>query len=146
VNSRLDTVQAAVLLAKLDVFAEEIALRNVLAGRYEAALADIVVTPGKSAGITSAWAQYTIRTPHRDQLQVGLKERGVPTAIYYPKPMSDQPAYSAYADTAYPVSEQLCSEVLSLPMNPYHDDEQVERVVTAVREVLAEPTTSRVAA
>ena len=133
-NSRLDTIQAAVLLAKIDVYAEEVAARNALADRYEARLGGIVRTPIKPAGVTSAWAQYTIRVADRDAVQQKLREAGIPTAIYYPLPMHLQPAYALYGDGvgSLPVSEQMSGEVLSLPMNPYWTEADVDAVCDAV--------------
>jgi UDP-2-acetamido-2-deoxy-ribo-hexuluronate aminotransferase len=143
-NSRLDTLQAAILLAKIDVFREETASRNVLAERYSEALYDLVVVPEKQAGVTSAWAQYTIRVANRDVVQQALSDAGVPTAIYYPLPMHLQPAYSAYGrgEGSLPVSEQLSKEVLSLPMNPYWEEWHVDAVVAALKSSGAIPAHS----
>jgi UDP-2-acetamido-2-deoxy-ribo-hexuluronate aminotransferase len=137
-NSRLDTLQAAVLNAKIGIFAEEVERRNALADHYHARLNNIVTTPEKGAGVTSAWAQYTIRVPNRDQVQKRLSEAGVPTAIYYPLPMHLQKAYQAYGDGAgsLPVSEKLSGEVLSLPMNPYWTEQDVDIVVDAVTQAV----------
>lgn len=137
-NSRLDTIQAAVLNAKIDIFAEEIANRNALADAYEKRLASIVATPKRPEGVVSAWAQYTIRVSQRDVIQAELNARGVPTAVYYPLPMHLQPAYASYGDGAgsMPLSEQLSREVLSLPMNPYWTSEDVEIVCTAIEEAV----------
>lgn len=137
-NSRLDTIQAAVLNAKIDIFAEEIANRNALADAYEKRLASIVATPKRPEGVVSAWAQYTIRVSQRDAIQAELNARRVPTAVYYPLPMHLQPAYASYGDGAgsMPLSEQLSREVLSLPMNPYWTSEDVEIVCTAIEEAV----------
>jgi UDP-2-acetamido-2-deoxy-ribo-hexuluronate aminotransferase len=137
-NSRLDTIQAAVLNAKIDIFAEEIANRNALADAYEKRLASIVATPKRPEGVVSAWAQYTIRVSQRDAIQAELNARGVPTAVYYPLPMHLQPAYASYGDGAgsMPLSEQLSREVLSLPMNPYWTSEDVDIVCTAIEEAV----------
>lgn len=139
-NSRLDTLQAAVLLAKLTVFDEEIAARQRVAARYDDRLRELVTVPARRNGVQSAWAQYTIQTDRRDALADGLKARGIPTAIYYPLPMHLQPAYAEYGDGigAHPVSEALCGRVLSLPMHPYLDDAAIDRVCDAVESVLQE--------
>lgn len=141
-NSRLDTVQAAILLAKIEVFAEEIAARNALADQYEARLSNIVTTPRKPEGVVSAWAQYTIRVANRDSVQRQLAEKGIPTAIYYPLPMHLQPAYVAYGNGAgsLPISEQLSSEVLSLPMNPYWTPADLDAVCNAIAETISSKT------
>lgn len=134
-NSRLDTIQAAILLAKLDCFAEEIEQRNRLADAYTKGLSDVVTTPVKPAGVTSAWAQYTIRTEARDELQAHLKDKGVPTAVYYPVPMHLQQAYAAYGagEGSLAVSEKLSTEVISLPMNPYWTEDEAQFTIDAVR-------------
>lgn len=133
-NSRLDTLQAAILLAKISIFREETDRRNALAEYYSTHLRDHVQVPEKPAGVTSAWAQYTLRVPQRDAMQRALSEAGVPTAIYYPLPMHLQSAYAAYGGGkgSLAVSEQLSGEVLSLPMNPYCEPEEAERIVAAV--------------
>ena len=134
-NSRLDTIQAAILKAKISIFAEEVERRNLLAQRYSDALSDIVRVPQKPSGVTSAWAQYTIRSLERDALQAHLKEQGVPTAIYYPLPMHLQPAYRDFGagPGSLPISEAMSSQVLSLPVNPYWDDLQADHVISAIR-------------
>ena len=136
-NSRLDTLQAAVLDAKLDVFAEETANRNALADRYSERLSNVVITPTKPDGVVSAWAQYTIKVPERDGFQAALKTAGIPTAVYYPKPMHLQPAYGHFGNGpgSMPGSEMLSEQVLSLPMNPYWTSEDVELVCNAVAHV-----------
>jgi UDP-2-acetamido-2-deoxy-ribo-hexuluronate aminotransferase len=137
-NSRLDTLQAAILLSKLEIFDEEIRKRNAIADQYENALSNLVETPHKPEGVTSAWAQYTIKIENRDSLQAKLKEEGVPTAVYYPLPMHLQKAYAAYGagEGSLLRSEKLSKRVLSLPMNPYASNEEVETVITAMRSAL----------
>ncbi|MGH6812513.1 MAG: DegT/DnrJ/EryC1/StrS family aminotransferase [Methylocella sp.] len=136
VNSRLDTIQAAILLAKIDVLEDEIARRNQIANEYTRRLAGLVETPVVAAGRVSAWAQYTIKSDRRTELQKTLQEADVPTAVYYPKPMHLQPAYIAYGSGSLPVSEALCEKVLSLPMNAYALSEEVEFVCAAVQSAL----------
>ncbi len=137
-NSRLDTIQAAILLAKLKVFEFEISARNRLSSKYALALNDYVKIPLVSNGDLSAWAQYTIQTEDRDQLRSRLAEKGVPSAVYYPRPMHLQTAYKAYGngEGSLPVTEKLCKTVLSLPMHPYIDDEVVDFICDSVRSSL----------
>ncbi|WP_293812994.1 DegT/DnrJ/EryC1/StrS aminotransferase family protein, partial [uncultured Bosea sp.] len=121
VNSRLDTIQAAVLIEKLKVYAEEIEKRQVVAQRYTAALKDVVVTPHVMADCVSTWAQYTIRVAadRRDAFQAALKAKGVPTTVYYPKPLHQQTAYKhdPVAGNGLPISERVAQEVVALPMH-----------------------------
>ena len=139
-NSRLDTLQAAILLEKLKIFPEEIAARNKVAKRYSDALRASVAVPELPANRTSVWAQYTIRIAggRRDKAAADLKARGIPTAIHYARPLHRQPAYKDYPVAAggLPVSEKLAGEVLSLPMHPYISDAVQDRIVSGVRQVL----------
>ncbi|MEZ5667341.1 MAG: DegT/DnrJ/EryC1/StrS family aminotransferase [Alphaproteobacteria bacterium] len=135
-NARLDTLQAAVLLAKLPAFAGELAARERLAASYDAGLADAVVTPARRAGAVSAWAQYTILSDRRDALRRHLEAAGIPSAVYYPRPTHLQPAYRRFGDGpgSLPVSEALCARVLSLPMHGYLSADAAARVIDAVRD------------
>ncbi|MBN8920972.1 MAG: DegT/DnrJ/EryC1/StrS aminotransferase family protein, partial [Rhizobiales bacterium] len=139
-NGRLDTVQAAVLIEKLKIFPREIAQRNVVAARYAAGLGDVVTVPAVREGSVSTWAQYTIRVAgaQRDAVAAALKAQGIPTAIYYYRPLHLQPAYKAFpsAGNGLPVCETLSAEVLSLPMHPYLDEATQDRIIVAVREAL----------
>lgn len=143
-NSRLDTIQAAVLLAKLDAFVgEEIAAVNDAARRYDAALAcSGLVLPLVPEGYTSSWAQYTVQLPtgaDRAALQEALKEQGVPTMVYYPKPMHEQKAFEGaclVAPSGCQTAERLCATVLSLPMGPYVTEWDGQSVARILREVL----------
>ncbi|MFT8471754.1 DegT/DnrJ/EryC1/StrS family aminotransferase [Acetobacter persici] len=136
-NGRLDTLQAAVLLAKLDGFKEELARRDAIAQAYDAGLADTVQVPVRVPDSESAWAIYAIllKDPaERAPLQARLKDRGVPSAIYYPLPLHKQPAYRDHHDgTALPVSEDLAQRILALPIHPELTDDDVARVIAAVR-------------
>ncbi|WP_281701770.1 DegT/DnrJ/EryC1/StrS aminotransferase family protein [Acetobacter malorum] len=136
-NGRLDTLQAAVLLAKLDGFKEELDRRDAIAQAYDAGLADVVQVPVRVLNSKSAWAIYAIllKDPaERAPLQARLKERGVPSAIYYPLPLHKQPAYRDHHDgTALPVSEDLAQRILALPIHPELTDDDVARVIAAVR-------------
>ncbi len=134
-NARLDTLQAAVLLEKLAIFPDEIAARQRVGARYNALLADVATVPALTDGVTSVWAQYTIRVPERDRVADSLKDAGIPTAVYYPVPLHRQTAYANYpvAENGLPVSETLSEEVLSLPMHPYLDEATQDRIVAAVK-------------
>ncbi len=133
-NARLDTLQAAILLAKLPDFARELDAREALARLYDSELAGAVTLPPRVPGSRSAWAQYSIQHPERDRLVAALKAEGIPTAVYYPRPMHLQPAYAAYGEGpgSLPVSEGLCDRILSLPMHPYMDEETGRRIAAAV--------------
>ena len=134
-NARFDTMQAAVILAKLDVFEGELDRRQTVAERYTTALGRSVETPEIPAGYRSAWAQYTILSDKRDAIAAALKDEGVPTAIYYPIPMHLQAAYREHGEGegSCPVSEKLAKRVLSLPMHPYLDEATVDRIARIVR-------------
>ena len=140
-TARLDTIQAAVLLEKLKIFSDEIVARNAIAQRYASGLAGVAILPRVDNESTSVWAQYTIRLVpgRRDTLAAALKEKGIPTAIYYAKPLHRQAAYSSFpvVDGGLPVSERLAEEVISLPMHAYIEEPVQDRVVAAVRQALA---------
>lgn len=138
-NSRLDTIQAAILLEKLAIFADELAARGRVAQRYSGALSDLVGVPQESAGCRSAWAQYTALVPVRDALAEACKAEGVPTAVYYPVPMHRQTGYKGYPTVpgGLPVSDRLSRQVISLPMHPYLDEAAQDRIIAAVRRALA---------
>jgi dTDP-4-amino-4,6-dideoxygalactose transaminase len=136
INGRLDTLQAAILIEKLRIFAGEIKKRNEIATIYNEALKDHVVVPVVPDGVQSVWAQYTIRVPDgkRDELAGKLRAAGIPTAVYYPKPLHHQTAYRSYpiAGNGLPISERLPNEVLSLPMHPYLLASDQERIVQEI--------------
>jgi dTDP-4-amino-4,6-dideoxygalactose transaminase len=140
-TARLDTIQAAILLEKLKIFADEIAARDRIAQRYNAMLADAATVPQVADGYTSVWAQYTIRLApgKRDPLAAALKAKGIPTAVYYPIPLHRQVAYKKYPAAAggLPVTDQLCDEVISLPMHAYLDETTQDRIVRSVRDALS---------
>jgi dTDP-4-amino-4,6-dideoxygalactose transaminase len=137
ITGRLDTIQAAVLIEKLKIFPDEIEARNRIAARYSAALADIAIVPHIGNQSTSVWAQYTVRLKpgRRDRIAAALKTEGIPTAIYYSKPLHRQPAYKHFpiADGGVPVSDRLADEVLSLPMHAYLEPPVQDRIIDAVR-------------
>jgi dTDP-4-amino-4,6-dideoxygalactose transaminase len=141
INGRLDTIQAAVLIEKLKIFPEEIVARDKIAARYSVALAEVATVPRVGNESTSVWAQYTIRLApgRRDALAAALKAQGIPTAIYYAKPLHRQQAYNdcPVADGGAPVSDQLAEEVISLPMHAYLEPPVQDRIVAAVKRALA---------
>ncbi len=140
ITGRLDTIQAAILLEKLKIFPGEIAARNSAALRYAGGLADVVTIPQVPAHCTSVWAQYTIRVApdRREGLIAALRGQGIPTAVYYRKPLHWQDAYRGFpiADGGLAVSERLANEVVSLPMHAYLDEPTQDRIIAAVRRAL----------
>lgn len=138
VNSRLDTIQAAVLLEKLKLFSQEIALREQVAQRYNTVLgaSDKIRVPHVIAGAQSTWAQYTLVVPDRDALAHALKARGIPTAIYYPIPLSAQKGYNCFPSAPIPVSARLSKTVISLPMHPYLDPATQDMISQTVLEAI----------
>ncbi len=139
-NGRLDTIQAAVLIEKLRVFADEIAARDRIAARYAAGLSDCAMIPQVMAGSSSVWAQYTLRVPgfDRSAFQAQLRDAGVPTAIYYPRPLHRQDAYAQYpsAGNGLPVTDRLAQEVVSLPMHPYLGEADQDHIIATTRKAL----------
>ena len=135
-NSRLDTIQAAILIEKLKIFPDEIEKRNAVARRYNDAFAasNHIVAPRVIAGAISTWAQYTLQVANRAKFQADLKAAGVPTAVYYPIPLSRQKAYAHFPSASTPVSEALSGKVVSLPMHPYLEARDQDRVIAAVLE------------
>lgn len=133
VNSRLDTLQAAILLPKLALLPEEIELRNTVADRYHRLLqeAGIQHTPVVATDYQSAWAQYSIRVPNRTQVQQALSAAGIPTAVHYPIPLNQQPAV-ADNSVALPVGDLIAQQIMSLPMHPYLSLEEQIKVVQAL--------------
>jgi len=142
ITGRLDTMQAAILLEKLKIFPDEIAARNKAAERYNNALGNVATVPRIPDGYTSVWAQYTIRVEpeRRADLAAALKAEGIPTAIYYPKPLHRQDAYERfpYAEGGLPVSDRLAQEVISLPMHAYLDEPTQDRIIDTVQRVLSQ--------
>ena len=146
INGRLDTLQAAILLAKFAIFPEEVELRNQVAQRYASLLTPhashsthdpSLLTPYVPAGYTSAWAQYSLLArdeAHRTALMEKLKAAGIPTAIYYPKPLHLQTAFAplGYTPGAFPVSEDAASRIFSLPMHPYLQESDQNLIINAL--------------
>ncbi len=139
-NGRLDTLQAAVLIEKLKILGDEVAARDEVAKRYSAALRDDVPVPVLLPELVSAWAQYTVQVPASARAAIiqAMKADGIPTMVYYPKPLHLQTAYKHFplAGNGLPVSERLAHEVLSLPMHPYLDDATQDRVVESFKRAL----------
>jgi len=136
INGRLDSLQAAILLAKFDIFAEEIELRQQVAGRYSAQLKDKVRVPYVKEFNVSAWAQYSIQYPRREQMTGQLGKKGIPTAIYYPIPLHLQEAfaYLGLKPGDFPVSEKIAGQIFSLPMHPYLSRADQDQVIAALLE------------
>lgn len=134
-NGRLDTLQAAILIEKLAIFEDEIIARNRIAARYTESLADVVMVPGLRPGATSVWAQYAVRVKDRDAVAARMGEDGVPTAVHYPKPLSEQAAYRQFpvVSTGIPESVRAAAEVLCLPMHPYLSETDQDRVIESLR-------------
>ncbi|MBF0341412.1 MAG: DegT/DnrJ/EryC1/StrS family aminotransferase [Magnetococcales bacterium] len=134
INSRLDTLQAAILLAKLTQFPQELLKRRQMAKAYDLRLAGHVTTPHIPAGAESAWAQYGILSDHRDGLEQALRQTGIPTAIYYPKPLPFQTAYAGlgHSPGRFPVSEAVSRRILHLPMHPDLTSSEIDRIAEAI--------------
>jgi UDP-2-acetamido-2-deoxy-ribo-hexuluronate aminotransferase len=139
-NGRLDTIQAAVLLSKLEVFDRELELREEVAARYRQRLTGIVDPPWIAQGNCSVYAQYTVEVEHRERVADALRRDGIPTAIHYPVPAHLQPAFRGLGPTAgdFPVSERASERVLSLPMHPYVSMGDQERICEALQVAISD--------
>ncbi|QEG38642.1 DegT/DnrJ/EryC1/StrS family aminotransferase [Roseimaritima ulvae] len=137
-NGRFDTLQAAVILAKLPHFQNEVDARGRIGARYSEALRDVCQVPEVAAGNTHVYAQYTIRVPKRDELAKKLSEAGIPTAVYYPKCLHEQPVFETlgYKLGDFPNSEAASREVLSLPMHPFLSHQDQDKIIAALRSSL----------
>lgn len=141
INGRLDSIQAAILLAKFSVFDEELKLRNEVAAKYTCGLKEIIKTPYIPNSCISSWAQYSIlakNTNERSELLEGLKDKGIQTAIYYKRPLHLQKAYEnlGYCAGDFPVAEKISSRIFSLPMYPYLKDEDREFIINVMRSII----------
>lgn len=134
-NGRLDTLQAAILLAKLEVFDEELRRRDEIAQLYLSELSDVVQVPYIESYNQCAWAQYTVRVQNRSAIQRVLSESGIPTAVHYSKPIHLQPVFAnlALRNGSFPISERASDEVLSLPMHPYMSKAEILKVADTLR-------------
>jgi len=139
INGRLDTLQAAVLLAKLEIFHREVAARQEVAQRYHEGLKEVATVPYVAPECTSVWAQYSVESDNRAVIQARLTEAGIPTAIYYPKPLHLQGAFTGlnYRPGDFPVSEAAAGRIFSLPMHPYLKEAEQVRIIAAIREAAA---------
>ncbi|MCX5515259.1 hypothetical protein C3941_12940 [Kaistia algarum] len=137
ITGRLDTVQAAILLAKMTIFDDELVRRDEIAALYDAALAGVVGLQKRPAGYKSAHALYTIRSDERDRLKAELDANGIGNALFYRLALHQHPAFAEVPKRPLPVSERLADTVLSLPMNPDLTDEEVARVIAVVREFVS---------
>jgi UDP-2-acetamido-2-deoxy-ribo-hexuluronate aminotransferase len=135
-NGRFDTIQAAILLAKFPHFPKEVQLREEIGARYTRLLKDTCETPKIQMGNTHVYAQYTIRIQDREKLQEKLQENGIPTAVYYPVCLHEQPVYAhlGYSRGSFPVAEKAGSEVLSLPMHPWLESEDQDKIVETIKQ------------
>ena len=138
-NGRLDTIQAAVLIEKLAIFEDELRARQRVAERYNAALEDVATVPHVGNAARSAWAQYTLRVPDRDDVRARCQDAGIPTQVYYPIPLHRQTAYKHYptGPGGLPVCDAQAEDVLSLPMHPYLDAPTQDRIIDGVRAAIA---------
>lgn len=134
-NSRLDTLQAAILIEKLAILEDEMLARQKVAARYAEGLGDVVKVATVPTGHRSAWAQYAIEVSSRDELKAVLQAAGIPTVIYYVKPLHQQAAYASFPRTpaGLPTSEGLPSRILCLPMHPYLAEHDQDRIIDAIR-------------
>lgn len=144
-NSRLDTIQAAILMEKLAIFADELDQRQVVAARYTAALANLINTPRVPEGLRSSWAQYTLRTrPGQDRaaLMAALKAAGIPSVVYYPRPLHCQTAYAGFPrdPAGLPESETAAEQVFSIPMHAYLEPANQDRIIEVLQQALLSET------
>jgi UDP-2-acetamido-2-deoxy-ribo-hexuluronate aminotransferase len=135
INGRLDTLQAAILLSKLEVFESEIKKRQEIAARYSDAFRGMAKVPHVPEGLLSAWAQYSLVVDNRERYLATLKELGIPTAVYYPRPLHLQTAFAhlGYRQGDFPVAERTSERIFSLPMHPYLNETDQDRIIEAVR-------------
>lgn len=135
VNGRLDTIQAAILLAKLEIFDQEVVLREQIGARYTEALQDIITTPFIADCNTSVYAQYTVQVDNRSELQAKLQENGIPTAVHYPIPLNLQPVFAHLnqPEGSFPIAEKIAKRVMSLPMHPYFNEKMQSAVINVLR-------------
>jgi len=138
-NARFDTIQAAVILAKLPHFAEELEMRSRIGRRYTEMLDDCCQTPHILEGNTSNYAIYAVSIPNRDQVAAYLKEKGIPAPVYYPVPAYSQPVFQNLGinKAEFPVTEQVCDEILSLPMHPWLSESDQDFIVESVKQAAA---------
>ena len=138
IGGRLDTIQAAVLLAKLPFFREELGNRQKIADKYSSELSNLIQTPTIKPNRSSAWAQYTIRVNNRDDLIKRLLENDIPSSVFYPIPLHLQECfkYLNYKKNDFPISEKASNEVLSLPMNPFLNKDQITYIISNINKFI----------
>jgi dTDP-4-amino-4,6-dideoxygalactose transaminase len=138
-NSRLDTLQAAILLAKMTIFEDELAEKQAAAARYEKLLKGLVTTPAVPAGCASAFAQYSVRSTKRSEIMAALKNEGIPAAVYYPVPLHLQPAFAnlGYREGMLPFSEKISREIFSLPMHAYLSAQEQAEIASVIKGAVA---------
>lgn len=138
VNGRMDTIQAAILLAKLEIFDKEVKLRAEIGARYTAQLKDIVTTPYIADYNTSVFAQYTVQVEQREEVQAKLKEAGIPTAVHYPIPLNLQPVFAHLnqPEGSFPIAEGIAKRVMSLPMSAWVVDNEQLQIVSVLGTVM----------
>ena len=136
-GARLDTIQAAILLVKLKYYEKDLKLRQEVAEKYSEKLLEKIVKPTVKSDRTSAWAQYSIRINNRDEVQAKLKEAGIPSAVHYPMPLHMQECfkYLGYKEGDFPIAERVSKEIMSLPMNPYLSDEEIEYISSTLKDI-----------
>jgi len=141
ITSRLDSLQAAILLAKEPIFSEEVKLRQHVADLYTQNLSSTIKRPVVKAGNLSVWAQYTIEVDERDQVQAALKEQGIPTAVHYPKSLHQQPVFAdlGYRADQFPHTLKAAQRVLSLPFHPYLEESDVQKIASAIAAIHEQP-------
>ncbi|MFA5511589.1 MAG: DegT/DnrJ/EryC1/StrS family aminotransferase [Candidatus Kapaibacterium sp.] len=140
INGRLDTIQAAVLLAKLSIFEDEIVKRNKVAGLYSSMLKDVLQVPHIPENYMSVWAQYSLlaeNSNHRERIMSELKESSIPTVIYYPLPLHLQEAFNGlnYKKGDFPICEDVASRIFSLPMHPYLNEKEIVTICNKIKEI-----------
>jgi UDP-2-acetamido-2-deoxy-ribo-hexuluronate aminotransferase len=137
-NARFDSIQAAVILSKMEIFDEEVALRQNVAKKYTENLKDVCITPYIPAGYQSVWAQYSVQVNDRDNVVKKMKETGIPVMVYYPKPLHLQGAFSSlgYKSGSMPVSEEIAGKILSLPMHPYLQDDDQNKIIETFKSIV----------
>ena len=138
IGGRLDTIQAAILLAKLTYFKKELKNRQKVADHYTHELSQVLQTPIIKPNRLSSWAQYTIRVKNRDRLQFSLKQKGIPTSIFYPVPLHLQECfkYLNYKHNDFPVSEKASNEVISIPLNPFLNNDQINYICSNIKKLI----------
>ena len=136
IGGRMDTIQAAILLAKLTFFPQELKNRKIVADHYSSGLLDILKTPVIRSNRSSAWAQYTVRVNNRDDIQNELKKKGIPTSVFYPVSLHLQECfkYLNYKLNDFPISEKASNEVISIPMNPFLTYDQINYIVSTIKD------------